>query len=156
MYLLHLGMAYYTTTGQFIYLGNISVIGNFNKVAPKTRLQPSEIVLYLADQIINIPLFRSNKTTNILGKLEILLWTFLTKNALLYVKCCMHYFRKTRHVNPWLCKLVWAKFHNTLIWLKFNPIYFMKHYTYFKQCYQECLKQNIVYLWFYINISCIC
>ena len=66
-------MAYYTTTGQFIYLGNISVIGNFNKVAPKTRLQPSEIVLYLADQIINIPLFRSNKTTNILGKLEILL-----------------------------------------------------------------------------------
>ena len=27
--------------------------------------------------------------------------------------------------------------------LRFNPIYFMQNYTYFKQFYQECLKQNI-------------
>jgi len=31
-----------------------------------------------------------------------------------------------------------AQFHNTLIRLRFNPIYFMQNYTYFKQCYQEC------------------
>jgi len=31
-----------------------------------------------------------------------------------------------------------AQFHITLIRLKFNPIYFMQKYTYFKQCYQEC------------------
>ena len=36
-----------------------------------------------------------------------------------------------------------AQFHNTLIRLRFNPIYFMQNYTYFKQFYQECLKQNI-------------
>ena len=35
-----------------------------------------------------------------------------------------------------------AQFY-TLIQLKFNPIYFMQHYTYFKQFYQESLKQNI-------------
>ena len=29
--------------------------------------------------------------------------------------------------------VTWAQFHNTLIWLKFNPIYFMQNYTYFKQ-----------------------
>jgi len=36
-----------------------------------------------------------------------------------------------------------AQFHNTLIRLRFNPIRFMQNYKYFKQCYQECLKQNI-------------
>ena len=36
-----------------------------------------------------------------------------------------------------------AKFHNTLIRLRFNPIHFMQNYTYFKQFCQECLKQNI-------------
>ena len=38
--------------------------------------------------------------------------------------------------------LVWighrAEFHNNLIWLKFNPNYFMHNYTYFRQIYQEC------------------
>jgi len=49
----------------------------------------------------------------------------------------------------WLLPLVmpffvfWAQFHNTLIRLRFNPIYFMQNYTYFKQSYQEYLKQNI-------------
>jgi len=36
-----------------------------------------------------------------------------------------------------------AQFYNTLIRLRVNPIYFIQNYTYFKQFYQECLKQNI-------------
>ena len=36
---------------------------------------------------------------------------------------------------------------NTLIRLRFNPIYFMQNYTYFKQFYQECLNQNIQFLY---------
>ena len=37
--------------------------------------------------------------------------------------------------------LTWNQFHNTLIRLRFNPIYFMQNYTYFKQFYQECLSR---------------
>jgi len=36
-----------------------------------------------------------------------------------------------------------AELHNHLIWLKINPKYSMQNYTYFRQMYQECLKQNI-------------
>ena len=42
-----------------------------------------------------------------------------------------------------LADLPGFQFHNTLIRLRFNPIYFMQNYTYFKQFYQECLKQDI-------------
>ena len=36
-----------------------------------------------------------------------------------------------------------AELHNHLIWLKINSKYSMQNYTYFRQMYQECLKQNI-------------
>ena len=45
----------------------------------------------------------------------------------------------------------WAGFHNHLIWLKFNPNYFMQNFTYFRQNNQECKKtEYIFYLWIYI------
>jgi len=37
----------------------------------------------------------------------------------------------------------WAKFYNDLIRLQFIPKYFNQNDTYFRQIYQECLKQNI-------------
>jgi len=48
-----------------------------------------------------------------------------------------------KQVHFLLTNIERAQFHNTLIRLRFNPIYFMQNYTYFKQFYQECLKQNI-------------
>ena len=45
---------------------------------------------------------------------------------------------KISNQTQYLIKWIRAQFHNTLIRLRFNPIYFMQNYTYFKQCYQEC------------------
>ena len=42
-----------------------------------------------------------------------------------------------------LSLLLWAGFHNHLIRLKFNLKYLIQLYIYFKQIYQECLKQII-------------
>ena len=40
----------------------------------------------------------------------------------------------------------WVKFHNTLIRIRFNPIYFMQTYTNFEQFYQDRNIECRVYL----------
>ena len=50
-----------------------------------------------------------------------------------------------------------AQFHNHLIWLKFNPKYLIRNYTYFRQILSGMLKAKyIVYLLIYRSNSCIC
>jgi len=49
-------------------------------------------------------------------------------------------------------------FHNHLIWLKFNPKYFMQTLTYRIQIYSPGMLKvgYIVYLGIYIHMGCIC
>jgi len=54
--------------------------------------------------------------------------------------------------------LIRVQFHNTLIRLRFNPIYFMQNYTYlFQTILSGMFKAGYkVYLWIYIHIGFIC